>query len=718
MQGALDPRPPAVVQPLEQRTLLSAASGISFDLVQRELAPTFSAALGDLNHDGFADLVSVNPTHGTIHILLNRGDGTFSLVPGFLLDNARWATIADFNGDGNSDIAVVSPGGNKHSIVEILYGNGDGTFPTRVRYSTHVDALTVASADFNGDGLPDLAFSNRKRVSVMFNTANQTFSAPVFYEAGGENARSVTVGDFNGDGAPDLAVVRTNDKVDVLLNQKVNGVATGVFGSPTTARVGIRPQVAVTGDFNGDGKLDLATVNSDFRVAPITVLLGNGDGTFQPARNSFGGNFVDALTVGDFNGDGKLDLATSSFTSAMRIYPGNGDGTFAPPTQIPQGQEGIFMTAADLNNDGKPDVLISSGGGFRVLLNTSGSTPPSGTPGTLAVNFGAGSSKSVRFLNSHGFMTTVSLSGPGSGTIHFTGSDLSQQGSLVSGANISIDSIAAAGTSGASNLSVSVGNKSGVADVNSITIDGQLNTLSAPAVLLHGNCTVQTARSISFDSVTDGTLSIGSGMIFSGPAPVPAAPPLTLKVTRADGMSVQSQEKIQLLQVGQWTSSDGTNATLFAPGIATLRCAGPFAANLSITGGGIGAITAGQITVGAWNVVGSIGKISAGELVNLSIDVHGAIGTISVSRHPHLATFGNVHIIAESSIGSANLGTISFNNSGTPFGLHAKSIGRLSGQDVVTGKSFSIRSPASSADVNNALIARGIAPADFLVQIG
>jgi len=327
----------AVVEPLEGRRLLS-ADPISFKLVQRSQDPTATLDIGDLNHDGVPDMVTVSQGHDIARIWLGKGDGTFLPFLRMRVFNPRGVAIADFNGDGNLDFAVTSPQGNKDSSVAVFYGRGDGTFFGPIHYSTHVDAITVTSADFNGDGMPDLAFSNRNRISVMLNQGNQVFAAPVFYEAGSDLARYITSGDFNNDGAPDLAVVRTNGTVNVLLNQTVNGVGTGIFGARLIAPVGIDPQIVVPGDFNGDGKVDLAVVNSNFRVAPVSVLLGNGDGTFQPRRNYFGGDFVDGLAVGDFNGDGKLDLASTSFSSAMRVYPGNGDGTFEPQTDVIAGQ--------------------------------------------------------------------------------------------------------------------------------------------------------------------------------------------------------------------------------------------------------------------------------------------------------------------------------------------------------------------------------------------
>jgi hypothetical protein len=694
---------------------LLSADPISFRLAQRSQDPTSTLAIGDLNHDGIPDMVAVAPGHNAARIWLGRGDGTFSPFLAIRVFDPRSVTIADFNGDGNADFAVTSPQGDKDSSVDLLYGRGDGTFFGPVHYSTHVDAITVTSADFNGDGLPDLALSNRNRVSVMLNEGNQVFAPPAFYVAGGELSRYIATGDFNNDGAPDLVVVRSNSTVNVLLNQTINGVGTGLFGAPISAPVGIDPQIVVTGDFNGDGKLDVAVVNSNFRVAPVSVLLGNGDGTFQPRRNYFGGNFVDGLAVGDFNGDGKLDLASTSFTSAMRVYPGNGDGTFQPQTDVTAGQQGIFLKSADLNADGLPDIILASGGGFRALLNTSTSTAPVGTPGMLNVSFGGGNPNSVRFLNSQGVMTTVSLAGPGAGAMSLTGTDLTQTGNLITGENIAIDSITTSGTTRASSLTLSTNRKSGVIGVNTILVGGPLKALNAQQVILHGDCTINgPVQSVGFDSVIDGSLNI----VGSAPAPgSKSTAQLTLKVTRADGMTVNAGMPIKLIDVGQWISSDGTHVGLTAGAVNTIRSDGPFAADLGLSGS-LGTFSGAQITGGAWLVQGNIGKISAKSLVNTYISATGSINTISVSRNSRAFTFGNVFIFA-GNIGSANLGTISFNNSGSPFGVSVtQSSGLLSGQDAVTGKTFVVRDLSPVISISDVLAARGIAAQDFYVHFG
>jgi len=696
---------------LEDRQFLS-ASGIAFSQSQLVETQTSMAATGDFNHDGFVDLATVDSQDTFIRVYLNQGNGTFVKAFGMDIDRARWVTVADFNADGNLDLVVLRPDGDEDSRFSLLLGNGDGSFNEPVQFNTRANVFTSTTADFNGDGLPDLALSNKNHFSVMLNTGNATFAPPVFYGPSDEPPRYITSADFNNDGAPDLALIRANNKVDIMLNQTAGGVGTAVFGQPMPQQLGEKPQIVVPGDFNGDGNIDLASVNSDFRVAPVSILLGNGDGTFQPRRNYFGGNFVEALAVADFNDDGKLDLASSSFTSQMRVYPGNGDGTFRPETNVQAGKYGIFMVTADFNNDGLPDIVVIRGGAFRVLLNTSNTTPtPPGTPGTVDLTIGAGGSKSINFSEAHGVKATVSLSGPGLAVVRLAGDNLVQNGTSVTGDNIRIQSITATGTTLATSLSITSSSKSGVVDVDTIHVDGALKSLSAPAALLHTSCVIgAAASSIKFDSATDASISIAQQT-------PPGTSTLTLNVTRADGMSVQSAETIKQLTVGQWISSDGTPPTLGAPGVQKIQCEGPFAASLAIGAGGVGTFGGGgQITGGTWIVGGNINTLNLQALTNANITATGTIGTISIPQKKAVAKFANSNVTA-ATITNASLGTIAFNNSGTPFGLAAHAIVNLSGKDLVTNKTFSIHNVASAAAVDSTLTAKGIDPADFSAQI-
>jgi hypothetical protein len=196
----------------------------------------------------------------------------------------------------------------------VLVGNGDGTFQTARNFSAGTVPLSVAVADFNGDGVADLAVANGEsnNVSVLLGNGDGTFQAAVNY-ATGANPDSVAVGDFNGDGIPDLVVANagnspyTDSSVSVLLS---NG--DGTFRAAVNYVAGAYPTSVAVGDLNGDGLLDLAVAFT----GGVRVLLGNGDGTFQTTPISYvAGSIPVSLAVGDFNGDGFHDLAVANPTS-------------------------------------------------------------------------------------------------------------------------------------------------------------------------------------------------------------------------------------------------------------------------------------------------------------------------------------------------------------------------------------------------------------------
>ena len=304
-----------------------------------------SAVIGDLNGDGKADLViagggGINFSNGSVAVLVGNGDGTFQpgvqygAVPTGLVP-VDIALLADFNGDGKLDLAVASsqcalftcpttgPG-----AVSILLGLGDGTFLGEQEYAFPPGAGTVISADFNGDGKPDLAAQGGNGLGVFLGNGDGTFQAEVpttLTQPPGE----IAAGDFNGDGKADLATVFSNcvnnicspgDAVVLI------GNGDGTFQPPVEYTVGLGPQNLAVGDFNGDGKPDLAVSGPNI----VSILLNNGDGTFKPHVDYPTGGSPGQIATGDFNGDGKLDLVViePSGQSTVSLLLGNGDGTF------------------------------------------------------------------------------------------------------------------------------------------------------------------------------------------------------------------------------------------------------------------------------------------------------------------------------------------------------------------------------------------------------
>ena len=396
----------------------------------------FSVAVADLRRNGKLDLVvadfceTVNQSgncttgEGGISVLLGNDDGTFqpAVMYGTGAYSAWSIAVGDVNGDGIPDLVVsdwcryedCSPA---NGAVSVLLGNGDGTFQPPVLYgSGGYDAYSVALADLRNNGQVDIVVTNtyydktffHGGVSVLLGNGDGTFQAAVGYDSGGRIATSVAVGDVSGDGIPDLVVANyyrgdSDGEMAVLL-----GRGDGTFQPAVLYDSGGEFAYSVAlGDLRGNGVLDAVVANrwSDNQTGlrgEVSVLLGNGNGTFQPAAAYLEhgmdyasypaiGPGINSLAIADMNGDGIPDLAVVQQCQNLRHYTdcvgekelnvflGNGDGTFqAPYLYSSGGFVGSALTVADVNRDGRPDLVVANEdaseqdfqtGSVAVLLN-------------------------------------------------------------------------------------------------------------------------------------------------------------------------------------------------------------------------------------------------------------------------------------------------------------------------------------------------------------
>jgi hypothetical protein len=327
------------------------------------LGTVWSLATSDFNQDGNADVVTVDAqSPGHASVLLGRGNGTLQAPSPYQAGYGPGnVAVDDFNGDGKPDLVTADSEYGSGSTVAVLLGNGDGTFQNQVQYTTASDPVWVTVGDFNGDGKLDLAAANYtvNTVSVLLGNGDGTFQADRGYGTANEPT-SVAVGDFNGDGKLDLVTANYSGTVSVLL-----GYGDGTFAPHVDYTTGTEPDSVAVGAFNGDGKLDLATAN--FYANTVSVLLGNGEGTFQKHVDYTVGIAPYSVAAGDFNGDGILDLVvanSSNNSNTVSILLGNGDGTFQAHTDYATGIEPQSVAVADFNGDGKLDLVTANYGAY------------------------------------------------------------------------------------------------------------------------------------------------------------------------------------------------------------------------------------------------------------------------------------------------------------------------------------------------------------------
>lgn len=381
--------------------LIVLTGGVSPSLAQFEIrgstsistAP-FAFAVGDFNRDGKLDLAvtSYIPNNG-VTILLGNGDGTFRIGTTYSFGvQLFYIAAADLRSNGITDLIVSDDGSND---VYVMLGNGDGTFETAVPHATVGTSVSVSTGDFNGDGKPDIVAVTRSSqctscISVLLGNGDGTFQPEITTMVPyGISGVALAPGYFNADSKLDLAVVGffgTLNQVDILL-----GNGDGTFTPNGFCTVSSAPESVTVADFNGDKKSDLAVGELD--GSAIGVLLGNGDGTFQSAVN-YSTNGPTWVAAADLDGSGIPDLVASNGIDpgGVSVLKGNGDGTFQAGVFYPGGTEGEFVAIGDFNGDGKPDLVSADYVDEEVVtfLNTGvvsfSPTTPISLPTTLLGN--------------------------------------------------------------------------------------------------------------------------------------------------------------------------------------------------------------------------------------------------------------------------------------------------------------------------------------------
>jgi Calx-beta domain/FG-GAP-like repeat len=344
----------------------------------------------DFNNDGNQDiavssfLLGSGPLAAGIEVALGDGSGGFTKksVTNFGTSRVSSLATADFNNDGKLDLAVTRP---SDGTISILFNDGTGGFPAQgfslVGFSVGLDASASRAGDFNNDGKADLiVIAPRANSFVVFlgnGFGSFTFVVGASLQGTSSVFDDVAIADFNADGKSDLAVVRSGANVVHVLE----GDGTGQFSTYAISPTPGIPVSIVARDLNGDGKPDIAVTSSVqtsiFRQPYVTVLLNNGAQGFNPGTN-YPTDAAGILGTGDFNSDGKPDLAVSSGAifvgsslDGVAILTNKGNGEFNAPVNFSAGPVSDYLAVSDFNNDGKADVVISqpSGQSVGLLLN-------------------------------------------------------------------------------------------------------------------------------------------------------------------------------------------------------------------------------------------------------------------------------------------------------------------------------------------------------------
>jgi len=356
----------AALEQLEPRRLLNASPAdvgngniVSFGGSSLRVGnrPVFIAQ-ADFNNDGKPDIATLNYGSNTISVLLSNGDGTFQpqiVSPaGGSSTLGKLIGVGDFNGDGKIDIVSANTIDSVESTVNIVLGNGDGTFGPATSFDCAYRPDSLSVADINGDGNLDVVTTSLSgSISILLGNGQGGFAPQQQFSVNSPKLYTLTTADLLGDGHPDLIAGTANSSLIVYLNK-----GNGTFDDPITLNVGNHPDSIAVADINGDGRPDIVACN--YSDGTISSILSKGYGQFYATQFFDIGNRPTFVTVADFTGDGKPDVLTDNIgILGVTFLIGNGDGTFLPQETIYPGSDTYTAAVGDFNGDGKPDAILS-----------------------------------------------------------------------------------------------------------------------------------------------------------------------------------------------------------------------------------------------------------------------------------------------------------------------------------------------------------------------
>jgi hypothetical protein len=325
-------------------------------------------AAGDLNGDGSLDLVTANTSTNNISVLLGDGKGNFSPAKLFPVGGEPKAiALADFNRDGKLDVVTAN---FSSGTISVLFGNGDGTFQPQQTFAAGIQTVSVVTGDMNNDGIPDIVVTNTQseNTDTFLSNGDGTFQAAkeFVFNNGYAGMTKIALGDMNQDGILDVVGIYGYGQGFQVWTG--NGDGTFVFWSNSSSYGTIAyPQGLALGDFSGDGKLDVATAL--YEDNQIGVSVNDGNGNFSHAFGSPAPPAPILMTVADLNGDGKLDEISTGLTSGViDVALGQGNRYFTPSIRYNVGTPPTAAVVGNFNNDKRPDIAFTTAEAVGVIF--------------------------------------------------------------------------------------------------------------------------------------------------------------------------------------------------------------------------------------------------------------------------------------------------------------------------------------------------------------
>ncbi len=514
-----------------------------------------SIAVGDFNKDGIPDMAVANSGDGTVSVLLGNGNGTSRQASGspISVGAAPWAiAVGDFNGDGNSDLAVADYIGES---ISILLGNGNGTFTEGANSSIPLPQypISLVTGDFNGDGIADLAIvatpvdtTGTGTVTSFLGNGDGTFTQAPGSPVSLPYPYALATADFNGDGILDLAVVSGYNWAMFL-----EGNGDGTFTlTNNTIGVGNSPVSIAVGDFNSDGMADLAIANWGDNL--VTILVGQGNFAFTRTEIAVGVNPF-SIAAGDFNGDGNADLAVANAGSdSITVLLGDGSGAFtqAAGSPLPYSGTPVSLATADLNGDGVADLAVvdQAGDAVTALLSQVTETASAAVSGISPSGSGTNQVE-TSYPGDGNFMASTSATTALRAVPITPGVTVTPSSSAITTGQVLTVTILISGGSGNPIATGTVVLSGGGYSSGAVALSAGSAVLSVPAgSLAAGTDTLTAAYTPDTNSATTYNSNSGSATVRVTPLPL-ATPEITVAVSTAK-VAISQAVTVQITVAG------------------------------------------------------------------------------------------------------------------------------------------------------------------------